>query len=269
MQRVPPNLTTPIREGFGRFLQAFHAQLVADTPALVEYAGRDFSRAAAWAPGRMVDSVDDMLNEWRKNGTPGVARPAPYLPIMIAAAGRDYMPSTGDVARQAAEPQYCMLPDDPKERVFTIRAAMTDLRVQVAIIAQDEPSARSIALQLQLWCSAMRNRTFQAIYTLAGMPQPWPVQLEAPEIASTNVPTEAKNIVILTADFNLRCAIPLLGAPREGSDEADGKGTDPVFDPDGFALLAEVHGEARGDSGGSPFVWTDASQFPAVRNPVA
>ena len=57
------NFTTPIRVAFGRYLQGFHRMLIADTPALAEYAARPFAKAAVWAPGRMVDQVDDMMGE--------------------------------------------------------------------------------------------------------------------------------------------------------------------------------------------------------------
>lgn len=237
----PHSLTLPIEAAFGRYLQAFHAQLIADTPTLAEFAARPFAKASAWVPGRMVDQVEDMLQAWRGDNTSGEARATPFLPMLLVAAARDYIPMSADTGRQAAEPLYCMIPDDPKGRIFTIRAAQCELRTQVAVCAADKPTAKSIALQLQMWCSRMSNRRFPAVYRLAGMDQQWPVQLETPEVMGVVVPSEARNLTVLTVDFNLRASIPLLGRPVEGSAESDGKGTDPINDPSGYAVdLAHV-----------------------------
>ena len=72
---APHPLALPPRMGFGVWLAGFHAQLVADTPAMREYRRRPFERAVVMAPGRMIDKAGEMLQIWRANDT--AARTAP------------------------------------------------------------------------------------------------------------------------------------------------------------------------------------------------
>jgi hypothetical protein len=149
------NFTQPIQKAFGRYLQRFHADLMGDTQFVAEFAARDFAKCAVWAPGRMIDKAEDMLASWRKNDTAQAARATPYLPIMTAAMSKDYLPVTGDYSRQLGDPIMVTLPNDPKARVFSMRAVVSEVRVQVVIFAPEMSTAKSLALQLQLFASNM------------------------------------------------------------------------------------------------------------------
>lgn len=234
------NFTDPIKAAFGRYLEAFHAMLIADTPAMAEYAARPFSKSAVWAPGRMVDQVEDMLASWRKNDTSQAARATPFLPIMIAAMSKDFMPAQPDYTRQAADPVDVMIPGDPKARVFKMRAVISEVRVQIAVAAADEPTAKSIAMQLQLYASAMERRRFYSSFPLAGLDTPWPVSVEMPEVSAINMPNEQKNLTILTVDFNLRATVPLLSHPKPGDADGDGQGEGTAQDPDGYLVVQQA-----------------------------
>lgn len=251
------NFTAPIKEGFGRYLERFHAQVVADTPAMVEFAGREFSKAAAWAPGRMVDQALLMLDTWRKNDTSQVARATPYLPIMLAAMSKDYIPAPADFSRQLADPVYVTIPADPKQRVFKMRAAVSEVRAQVVVAAPEEATARSIAMQLQLFSSAFGNRRIYAHYDLAGFSEPWPVVFEQPDIMGIQVPNDQKNITILAVDFTMRATVPLLEAPNIAGPDGDGQGSDDYSDPDGFLVVVQTDIKAYPDNiHATPQTWT-------------
>lgn len=239
------NFTTPVKEAFGRYLERFYAQLVADTPAMAEYTARGFSKCAVWAPGRMIDQVEDMLAAWRKNDTAQADRATPYLPVMIAAMAKDYMPAPPEFSRQMADPVMVTLPNDPKGRVFSMRAVVSEIRTQVAICAPEEATARSIAMQLQLFSSAMGNRRFYASYLLAGFSEPWPVVFELPEIMAINVPNDQKNLTILTVDFTMRATVPLLKHPGLTDADSDNLGTDNNTDPDGYLMVRQGDIKAR------------------------
>ena len=242
------NFTNPIKEAFGRYLQRFHAMLLADTPAMAEYAARPFSKAAVWAPERMVDQVEEMLAAWRKNDTSRAARATPFLPIMIAAMSKDYMPAQPDFTRQMADPVDVMIPGDVKQRVFKMRAASCEVRAQVVIAAAEAPTAKSIAMQLQLFSSAIENRRLYATYRLAGCDEKWPAVQEQPEILLSNVPTDQKNITLLMGDFTWRATVPMLMFPKPGAFDADGQGVpgsggpdaSNYEDPDGYLVVQQA-----------------------------
>lgn len=252
------NFTTPVKEAFGRYLERFYVQLVADTPAMSEFTARGFSKSAVWAPGRMVDQVEEMLESWRKNDTSQAARATPYLPIIIAAMAKDYMPAPPDFSRQLADPVFVTIPGDTKNRVFSMRAVVCEIRTQVAICAPEEATARSLAMQLQLFCSAMGNRRFYANYLLAGFNEPWPVVFEMPEIMAVNAPNEQKNLTILTVDFTMRATVPLLKHPKLTDADSDNKGTHEVTDPDGYltSMQADISSYPDYTTGATPESWT-------------
>lgn len=234
------NFTEPVRAAFGRYLGRFYASLVADTPSLTEFRARGFSKSAVWAPGRMVDQVEDMLSSWRKNDNNDSDTPHPKLPVMIAAMAKDYMPAPADYGRPMVNPVDVVIPADPKHRVFKMRAVVADIRTQVAICAADEPTARSLAMQLQMFAAATENRRFHSTYRLAGLDDQWPVSLETPDIQAINTPTgEAKNITILTVEIQLRATVPMLISPTAGG---DGQGTGTADDPDGYLVVTQATG---------------------------
>ncbi len=246
------NFTDPTKVAFGRYFGRFFAQVIADTPGVAAWAARDFSKAAAFAPGRMIDAAEEMLESWRKNDTSQAAQPRPYLPVVLVSMSKDYMPAPPEFTRNNGDLVDVMIPGDAKERVFKMRTVTAQIRTQLLIAAADEPTARSIAMQFQSWVSSMQNRRFAAEYKLAGMPSAWPVQVETPDIIMPNVSTEQKNLTMLLADLTLYATVPMLIAPRS-SDPNDGKGAGanqndpfaPGYDPSGYQVVVQADGTSR------------------------
>lgn len=252
------NFTDPIKDAFGRYLGRFYSNtLVADTPAIAEFRSRGFAKSAVWAPGRMVDQVEEMISSWRKNDNSGTDRPTAYLPVVIAAMAKDYIPAPVDYAHPIANPVDVIIPSDPLRRVFKMRAVVADVRTQVAICAAEDPTARSIAMQLQLFAAAVQNRRFYSRFVLAGMDEYWPVVLETPDIQAISTPVgEAKNLTILTVDFQLRATVPMLTVPAS-DDQHDGKGQGTSNDPHGYLVVVEAHGKnAPAPTYSTPTTWT-------------
>lgn len=243
------NYSDTVKAALGRYIKGFHSSLLADTKATAEYAARPFNEAVMLAPGRMIDSIDSMLATYRKNDNSGKAQTKSKLPIVIVAVGKDMQPSGPEYGRGVADAVYVQLPEDPKERIFKMRCASLDFRAQLAIVAGDEPTARSIATQLHLFTSALGNRNLHLDFTLAGVPQRWGAQLENPDLiaASTAVEGDVKNATALVIDMTVRAWLPFLGVPPKPED-SDGKGNgeqlgnplDPAYDPSGFPAVSGI-----------------------------
>lgn len=240
---------TAIKAALGRYLQHWHGRMFADTPALREYATRSFDKAAMWAPGRMVDQVEEMLEAYRKNDAAQADQPKPKLPIVLVAMAKDFMPAPPEYGRGMGDEQDVIIPSDDRERLFRMSVVVVDLRVQIAIAAPEEGTAHSIALQLHRHTSTVSNRLFYADIPVAGIPQKWPVQIELPDLNGMNVATDVKNLTILLLDLTLRATVPMLRAPAAG-EENDGRGganaTDPWapgYDPHGFPVVVEAQGK--------------------------
>ncbi|NDI85084.1 hypothetical protein [Undibacterium crateris] len=228
-----------LKVGFGHYMAGFYSRLSPTTKALSEFVSRGLSKSIVYAPSRMVDAVEDMLASWRKNDNSGTGAVSPFLPVIIIATAKDYMPATGDYSIQHANPVYVTLPDDKKERVFKMRQMVGDRRAQVAICAADEPTARSIAAQFSLYISDPANRTFSAPYRFAGFDLPFPVKLETIDAPAMNIETEQKNLTILAMDLSLRETIPIFDFPRDG-ELHDGRGVVGDFNnPSGYQVTSQ------------------------------
>jgi hypothetical protein len=228
------SLRTPIEEGFGRFMAAFYAQLVADTPAMTEYVARGLSKSIVWAPGRMIDQVEDMLAEWRKNDNKGAPGTSSYLPVIICAMSKDFEPSPPDWGIAVGTEIDVVSPADTEERMYKARLSLGDYRTQLAIIAPEAHTAHSLALQFNLFTNGPNRRRFKTIHMFAGLPHEFNASLEAIDIGSMGAQLQQDNLTALVADINVRAVIPLFQAPK-GNEANDGKSA-----PAGYPTVQEV-----------------------------
>lgn len=236
----------PVKAAFGQFMGRFYAEIVPTTKPLESYVARGLAKSIVWAPSRMIDSAEDMLASWQRNDTDDATTKPANMPVMIVGMARDYTPTGRDYTRQIADAEMVTIPGDVKERAFSLRTIAGDVRAQIAIFAQDEPTARSLAAQFLLFMDATPNRRFTASYRFAGQAMDWPVQVEAPDSPAMSIQTDAKNLTILAVDLMLHAEIPLFNAPAAGQPN-DGKGTPgDASDPSGHLLTVQVSIDVKG-----------------------
>lgn len=242
----------PVKIALGQFMGRYFSTIVPSTKPLEGFVTRPLAKAIAWAPARMIDAAEEMLSLWLRSDLENAPTTPPELPAIIVAVAKDYTPTGRDYTRQVADRQMVMIPDDPKERLFGLRAVAGDVRAQVVVFATDEPSAHSLAAQFLLFLDETENRRFEASYRFAGLDTAWPVQVESPDMPAMSIATDAKNLTILAIDLTLRAEIPLFDAPKAGEPN-DGKGEPGTDDPAGYPLVQTVHVESAeaGDRGGA------------------
>ena len=230
----------PLKAAFGRYMYRFFKDLTPTTKPMVRYCQREFQYAVMLAPGRMIDQVEELLSKYLRADKDGEKTRPHDLPVILVAFGRDVTPTGRDYTRQVSEGVWVQLPDDELERTFKLKTIASDVRVQVAIFASDEPTARSIAAQFMLYVDDISNRRFKVDYEYAGVPLTFPAQLESPEVMAPVLPIEAKNLTVLAVDLNLHCTIPLFKAPKEGEPD-DGLGIPgDMYQPSGYPVVSEV-----------------------------
>lgn len=225
-----------LRQLFGRW----HRELVPTTKALRDFVERDTPKAILEAPSRMIDSVDDMLNSYRRKDIDKAPGTSAHLPVTFFAVARDMLPALDWASRPQAEGTMVILPNDPKQRVFELRLWSGEVRAQVVHMAPDEPTSQSMAMQFSLFMSRFKQRSFELPFQFAGVPIPWPVMIETPDFFTNHTPNEQKNLVIRAQDMTLRLSIPFLRGPAAGepSDELGTPG-DPN-DPSGFPRVQRI-----------------------------
>lgn len=232
-----------LKVGFGHYMGRFFDQLVPTTKPMAEYCRRPFKYAVMLAPARMIDMAEDLLAKYLRADIQkdfGSNTRPHNLPVILVAFARDVTPTGRDYGRQIANADYMSFPDDEKGRVFKVRTVASDVRVQCAIFASDEPTARSIAAQFLLFVDAVENRRFWVDYEYAGFRVRYPAQLETTEALAPLTPTEANNLTVLAVDLTLKCTIPLISGPREGEPH-DGKGIPgDEYDPAGYPIVEQM-----------------------------
>lgn len=230
----------PVKVGFGEYLQRFYTGLSPTTNQVSEFMGRGFDKSVAWCVGRMVDDAEKMLEAWQKNDTDQSDTRPPKLPVILAALDSEYTPVEPDFSYQITEPLNVVIDGDDKSRLFGVRTITAQLRIQVVIIAADQPTALSLAAQLGLFFKHPGNRRFKAAYTFAGVSEEWPVQMIDNSIPFLRVSTDIKNIHILAGNLLLNATVPLYDAPRIGNPDNDENGIPETDDPAGYAVVVDI-----------------------------
>ena len=197
-------------KAFGDYIKGFKDQFVPHTRACLDFKQRELKDSAVYAQGRLVDDAEGMIAEWRKNDN---NEKSTKLPIMIVGMGRDYTPSTGDYARIRGDAITVQLPHSDK--FHEMRAMVADRKVQVLVVASNEPTARNISAQFALWVSAFENRRIYPKYELDGVFYKFPAVIEDPNVMVSNVDSGQKNLVMMTIDLNFREQFPLVYAESE------------------------------------------------------
>ena len=206
-------LVTPVKAALGEWLTGFYAQFYPDTPAATEWAARGTTKAMAWAPARMVDSVEEMLASWKKNDNSGNPSTSAYLPVVFVAVASDYTETPGEAGRPLTDYMPISFPDDTQKRSFRARLLGVDLRAQVVIVAGDALTAQSIMGQLCLW--VVERRTFKSRYAFEGFTTDWPVQIVGADRMAIPTPV-GEQITILSVDLMVRATMPMFYGPPQG-----------------------------------------------------
>lgn len=229
----------PVKAGLGEFMHGFYRSVVPTTTPMREFVARGFPYCVAWAPSRMIDKVEEMLSAWQRNDTQQSDTRPPKMPVVLVAVAKDYVPISGDFGMQISDSTEVMIPGDAKNRYFEMRMVMGEVRAQIAVFAQDEPTAKSIAAQFLLYLGSPSNRGFYATFPFAGVDNKFPVQFESRDSPAMNIDTGANNLAVLAIDLTLRCSVPIFSAPTEGESN-DGQGVPGTDDPAGYPLVQEV-----------------------------
>lgn len=242
--------TLGLKSAFGEYMGRFYAGLYPDTTALERFMQRGLSQSILWAPGRMVDAVEEMLKSYQKNENvpggqpikPGAGSP---FPVIFAAMAKDYVPSEGSFGGRQVHRQMVALEDGPGASVYGYRQAMGDVRVQVAVLAADDPTARSLAAQFSLFVGEIPNRRFTVRHQWGQYTLELVCMLETPDIMFSKIDPENRGMTILVADLTLKAVFPYLDAPRAGEPN-DGT----TNNPPGYPLVEQINtlNEVTGDA---------------------
>lgn len=229
----------PLDRAVGQLMARWYAQVYGDTQAVTEFAARGAAHAVKMAPGRMIDNVQSMLEAYQRDQQGQHGRNA-LLPVVLVATARDYVTTGGDWGgRQLprhlgvfSEAEGAKAGEPPS--YYGMRLAQHDVRVQVAFIAAEKHSARSLAAQFGMFLGDTRNRQIDIVHTFGQYRMVAPAVLENPDLAAMAA-GESKTMTVLVTDFTLKTSTPFFDAPKAGEPN-DGS----TNVPPGYPLVNEV-----------------------------
>lgn len=225
------------KEAFGWYMVGWFNQLYTDTPDAKEFRARRPAQAMQWAPSRMLDKVESMLAQYRKNenGPPGATT---KLPVVLLATDDDFLGTGADWGGHHTGFERMQILEGGSW--YDYRQDMHDRRIQVVIIANDGDTAKSLAAQLSAYMQEPHHRYMDAKYSFGQYVVPAPMQLETKRIDWMRIETDQKNMKILAGDISLKCVVPIFRAPADGEPN-DGS----TNVPPGFPQVVKVHNKQR------------------------
>lgn len=226
----------PVKEGFAKYMIDWYGKLFVDTNAISEFASRGHEKCIMFAPGRMVDTVEEMLKSYQRNTNSTTAGSNSKLPIILIGMAKDYIPTGGDWGGRQVGRKMVKFTDAEDASMYGYRQAMGDVRTQIAIIAAEEGSAKGLATQLALFVGDIPNRRFTANFVWGEYTLEMPVMIENPDIVFARQDIqETKNMTVLVADIDLKCVFPYPDAPK---DDEPNDGSD--HNPPGYPVVSVV-----------------------------
>jgi hypothetical protein len=220
------NDTDAFKQGFGEYLNLWFNDLHPNTTQSQAFIDRGFANSVKWAAGRMIDDAEAMLSSYRRNENTDTVNQSSLFPIVLVALARDYTPTTGDWFGKQMYRHLVRFTDDEDASVYGYKQSAHDVRVQLAFMAAEEPTARNLVNHFCWWLSQYTQRRFLTRYTWGEYTLENYVMLETPDIIAQNVSTEQKNAVILSCDIQFKVTVPHVDAPVPPAD-TDGLGRNP------------------------------------------
>ncbi|MDF2792326.1 MAG: hypothetical protein K0S85_79 [Pseudomonas orientalis] len=225
------------KEAFGWYMLDWFNKLYTDTPGVKEFSTRRPAQAMQWAPSRMLDQVESMLAQYRKNEN-GPKGATTKLPVVLLATDDDFLGTGADWGGHHTGFERVQIHEGGSW--YDYRQDMHDRRIQVAIIASDGDTAKSLAAQLSAFMQQPHRRYMDAKYLFGQYKVSGAMQLETKRIDWMKVETDLKNVKILAADVALKCVVPILRAPGDGEPN-DGS----TNIPPGYPVIQQVRAQQR------------------------
>ena len=233
----------PVKAAFGHYLGKFYEAIVPTTQDIPEYINRGLAKSIVYSPSWQFANPDAMLSAWMRNDTDQATTKPHKLPVIFLCMSQEYIPSGRDFSRQISDSIPVIMPNDPKDRLFGLRTVVADIRTQLVFVASNQDTAWSLIAQFHNFMERSRDLEnkykIEALYSFAGITESFPVEFDSTDVIPSRHDPEAKNLVVLTLDFNLRATVPLYDAPKDGQPN-DGQGVPGTDDPAGYPNIMEI-----------------------------
>ena len=203
---LPKTSLKQVQDAWIKRLADFRAWVKPETEHAYAWKMRQFSQAIAGAKSTIIDDAESILTEWRKNQNADVEKgTSTFIPVMITAIAPIQMPP--DMSQVVGVPYWCdAAVGDTKVQFRTIKTA---IKAQAVYFSTNPHDAKSISDQFCAYFDDDSKRRFEVDF-LIGDTEKMPFKFTIVEnlLMPDNIPTEAKNLYIVSIDVIMVGVVP-------------------------------------------------------------
>lgn len=218
----------------GTVMRDFRRWMMAETEHADAWKARPLNESVAGCKARMIDDVEAMLADWRKNQNADKPGTSAFLPVALLATAAVTMPP--DLSQLVGIPYWLdvAIPGqaEGEEHKVKMRTIPLAVRAQVVYFSTNPHDASSFANQFAAYMTDDANRRFDVLYELGGgVVDAWPMTVFENSLMPDSAQVGESNLSVVTVDFTMAGLVPQVIGLRL---DADGNpvGPDQTTDPD-------------------------------------
>ena len=205
--------TSPLEctlDAWVQVLADFRAWIQPETPQTLAWKQRAFKGAVFGCKSRLVDDVEGMISEWRKNASADVDEGASaFLPVLLTAVAGASQPP--DVSQLRGVPYFvdAVVGEGDQRQLIQLRTIPKAVRAQIVYISTNPHDAASISDQFCAYMTDDARRKFPVTYQFGeNITEQWDMTVMDNSLYPDVVNSEAKNLTIITVDVTMVGLVP-------------------------------------------------------------
>lgn len=198
-----------VQDAWTKVLADFRAWCKAETLHTRAWKHRPFKEAIAGCRASMVDDAEAMLASWRKNENTDVEDGGTaFIPVMLTATAVATQPP--EISQIIGRPYWTdvLINTDGEDKIVQMRTIPKAIRAQVVYISTNPHDAQSISDQFCAYMTDDAKRKFPVFYN--GFAEPFEMTVLDNSLFPDIVPTEAKNLSMVSIDVTMIGLVPQL-----------------------------------------------------------
>lgn len=211
----------PVTLALGNLMAEFHDSYIPRTRSAEFWKQRDTSTAILLAPSDLHGDAVAQIVKWRQkdhtpNGQP-LVRQGSTLPVVLFSIARDFSLLSG-YGKPVLHRIPVKLPNDPEPRVIDLSIMRVGIPAQVAVVADDPTTARSMAAAFAMYLDRLPKNQFMADFKFPEYDQSiaLPITYERNDPMPVNMPASERYLSILVIDLVVQAVIPELNGVVAG-----------------------------------------------------
>lgn len=205
----------PVTLALSNVMAEFHDVYIPRTRSAAFWKARATNTAILMAPSDLHGDAVAQIIKWRQNdNTPDgepIVRQGSTLPVVLFSLARDFSLLSG-YGKPILHQIPVSLPQDSEHRLVALSVMRVGIPAQVAIVADNPTTAKSIAAAFALYLDRLPKDRFMADFRFEeyGQSIPLPITYERNDPMPVTMPANERYLSVLVVDLVVQATIPEL-----------------------------------------------------------